>query len=62
MNKICYQLLDEYLGPCLVLGWRILKTYLAASRCLLLSAVYRSRVPSHGSKYSSVRTFKYLNS
>ena len=62
MNKICYQLLDEYLGPCLALGWCILKKYLAASHCLLLSAVCRSRVPSHGSKYSSIRRFKYLNS
>ena len=60
MNKICYQLLDEYLGPCLALGWRFLEKYLAASRCLLLSAVCRSRVPQRGSKYSSIRRFKYL--
>ena len=46
MNKICYQLLDEYLGPCLALGWCILKKHLVASHCLLLSTVFRSRVPS----------------
>ena len=62
MNKICYQLLDEYLGPCLALGRRFLEKYLAASRCLLLSAIWRSRVPPHGSKYFSIRRFNYLSS
>ena len=62
MNKICYQLLDEYLGLCLALGWRFLEKYLVVSRCLLLGAVFRSRVPSHGFKYSSIRKFKYLTS
>ena len=51
MNKNRYQLLDEYLGPCLELGWRFLTKYMAASRRLLLGAVSRSRVPSRGSKY-----------
>ena len=59
-NKICYQLLHEYLGPCLALGWRFLEKCLAVSRCLLLSAVCRSRVSLRGSKYSSIRRFKYL--
>ena len=62
MNKICYQLLDEYLELCLALGWRFLERYLATSLCLLLSAVCRSRVSLHDSKYSSIRRFKYLNS
>ena len=60
MNKIRYQLLDECLGPCLALRWRFLTKYLAASRCMLLSAVCRSRVPLRRSKYSSVRRFKYV--
>ena len=51
MNKIRYELLDEYLGPCLALEWHFLTQYLAACRCLLLCAVCRSRVPSRGSKY-----------
>ena len=42
MNKICYQLLDEYLRSCLALGRWFLEKYLAASRCLLLSTVWRS--------------------
>ena len=62
MNKIHYQLLDEYLGPALALEWLFLTKYLATSRCLLLCAVFGSWVPSSGSKHSSIRRFKYLSS